>query len=398
VRKILYLHTTSEVGGSDVSLARLVAGLDPTRYTAVVVLPSDGPLVPRLREAGATVRVMPALLKLTSRKGPWYLLRFAFNAPRAVWSLAALIRREGIALVHTNTIHNLYGGPSARLAGVPHVWHIREIVWQYGILRALELFMVRHLSTRIIVTSDAVAAMFGSAEARPRTIVKVSNGIEVERFHPANPGAPRPVREALGVTPTQTLVGIVCRLDAWKGVDVFLEAAAQIAATHPDVRFVVVGGAIIGQESYARDLEARSVALGLSDRLSFTGWTYGPDAMPDVHRALDVLVLASSEAEPFGLVVVEAMATGTPVVATNHGGPAEIVIDGVTGSLVPPRDPAAMAAAILRLVDNRVAAGQMGVAGRARATEYYSADRYIAGVQAVYADVLAGTSSQEERG
>jgi glycosyltransferase involved in cell wall biosynthesis len=398
VFKILYLHTTSEIGGSDVSLVRLVEGLDPARYQAVVVLPSEGPLVARLRDAGAVVHVMPALLKLTSRQGRRYLARFGLNMPRAVRALAALIRREQIALVHTNTIHNLYGGPAARLAGVPHVWHIREIVWQYGSLRALELFMVRHLSTRIIVTSEAVAAMFGPPGERPASLVMIANGIEVERFRPHVPGTPRLVRQALGVADDEPLVGIVCRLDMWKGVDVFLDAAARVAAVRPRVQFVVVGGAIIGQEAYARSLEMRAETLGLSGRVRFTGWTYGPAAMPEVHRALDVLVLASSEPEPFGLVVVEAMATGVPVVATAHGGPADIVVDGVTGTLVPPRDPAAMAAAICALVDDPAAAARMGAAGRVRACERYSAAQYLAGVQAVYADVLGAAPAAGARG
>ena len=184
----------------------------------------------------------------------------------------------------------------------------------------------------------------------------------------------------------------MCRLDVWKGVDVFLEAAARIAAVRPGVRFVVVGGAITGLEAYARSLEARAQALGLADRVRFTGWTYGPAAMPEVHRALDVLVLASIEPEPFGLVVVEAMATGVPVVATAHGGPAEIVVDGVTGRLVPPRDAQALAAAVCALVDDPAAAARMGAAGRARACARYSADQYLAGVQAVYADVLGAST------
>lgn len=380
-RTVLYLHTTSEVGGSDVSLTRLVEGLDPARYRAIVVLPSDGPLVARLRAAGADVRILASLWKLTSRRGWIYLVGFVLNFPRAVWQLRTLIRREQVSIVHTNTIHNLYGAPAARLAGTPHVWHIREIVWQKGWLRRLEIWMARQWSTRIIVTSEAVAAMFGEPQARPRQLTMVANGIETDRFHPGD--APE-VRAALGATDDEWLVGLVCRLDVWKGVEVFIDAAARVMARRANVRFVVVGGPIIGLEAYARTLESRAEAAGVTGRLTFTHWTYGPDRMPDVHRALDVLVLASTEAEPFGLVVIEAMASGRPVIATAQGGPLDIVVEGETGVLIPPRDADAMADAILAMTTDRVRAQLMGTAGRARAVAHYSSDAYRRGVFAVY--------------
>jgi glycosyltransferase involved in cell wall biosynthesis len=298
-----------------------------------------------------------------------------------------VIRRERIALIHTNTIHILYGGPVAWLTHTPHVWHIREIVWQKGWLRRLELWMARHLATRIVVTSDAVAAMFGPAEGRPSTLIKVSNGIEMDRFHPGDALA---LRAALRVSPTQTLVGIVCRLDVWKGVDVFIDAAALVARDRPDVRFVVVGGPVIGLETYAATLRAQATMRGLDSLLTWTDWTYGPGDMPEVHRAIDILVLASSQPEPFGLVVVEGMATGRPVIATSHGGPGELIEDGVTGLLVTPGDAGALAAAIRALVDDRDRAHAMGVAGRLRAESHYSSQAYTAGVNRVYDDVWTG--------
>src|SRR5690242_6861424 len=97
---VLFLHTTSEIGGSDVSLVRLVEGLDRSRYSSIVALPSDGPLVGRLTSAGARVEIMPVLLKLTSRRGAAYLIRFAANYPRAIRALVRLIRRERVSLVH----------------------------------------------------------------------------------------------------------------------------------------------------------------------------------------------------------------------------------------------------------------------------------------------------------
>jgi glycosyltransferase involved in cell wall biosynthesis len=386
VRRILFLHTTSEIGGSDVSLVRLVERLDRRDYEACVALPSDGPLVPRLSAAGARVFVMPELFKLTSRRGRLFLAAFALNYPRAIWRLVRLIHRERIAIVHTNTIHNLYGFAAARLARVPHVWHIREIVWQSGPLKRLELWFARRWSTCIIVTSDAVASMFGPRERWPRQLIKIPNGVETDRF---SPGGAAAMRQELRAAPDQTLIGIVCRLDVWKGVEVFLEAAAAVAAARPQARFAVVGGPIIGLESYEGELIRRAERLGLADRVCFTRWRFGPAAMPEVHRALDVLVLASTEPEPFGLVILEAMATAKPVIATAHGGPCEICVDGETGLLVPPRDPAAMARAMTVLIDDPARARAMGEAGRHRVLAMYTAERYVAAIVNVYRQVLA---------
>ncbi len=227
--------------------------------------------------------------------------------------------------------------------------------------------------------------MFEGAN-HPGQIVKVSNGVDVSRFSPGNGGAR--VRAEFGVPPGAALLGIVCRLDHWKGVDVFLEAARLVALTHAEARFVVVGGPIVGQESYARALEQRARDLGVGAAVTFTGWRFGPDDMPDVYRALDVLVLASVQPEPFGLTIIEAMACGKPVIATNQGGPVEIVVGGVTGLLVPPRDPEALAAAMRRLIDDPDTARAMGEAGRQRAVGVYDVDKYVAAVEGIYQDVL----------
>lgn len=384
--KVLFIHIMSEIGGSDLSLVRLVEGLDKTKYAAIVALPADGPNVAKLRAAGARVEILPSMLKPTSRKGFGYRIRFVFNFPRGVMALYSLIRRERVAIVHTNTIHNLYGVLAARLAGVPHVWHFREIVWQSGLLRRLELWMARHLTARIVVTSDSIAEMYGPREKWPVHLIKVPNGIETNRFMPGD-GAR--VRQELNVRPDQALVGIVCRLDPWKGVETFLEAAALASIREPSAVFAVVGGPIIGQESYEVTLQRKARDLGISERVRFTSWRYQPSDMPALHRALDILVLASIEPEPFGLVVLEAMSTGKPVIATKHGGPLEIIEDGRSGDLVPPGDTVAMADAIVSLIGDPARRARVGALARERVIAHYSAEQYVAGIEAIYRE-LAG--------
>lgn len=385
-RKVLFVHTTSEVGGSDVSLAHLVERLDPARFRAIVALPSHGPLVARLEAAGAEVAVLPRMRKLTSRRGRRGLAVFAAAYPMGVASLVSLIRRRGVDLVHTNTIHNLYGWAAARLTRRPHVWHVREIVWQSAALRRVERALALAFSSRVVVTSAAVGRLFERDGVLPPRVVTIANGVDTERFAP---GASARVREDLGIPASAPLVAAAARFDVWKGLEDFIDAAALVHRAHPAARFVIAGGAIEGLEPYEHELRARAAARGLDGVLCFAGWRYGPAEMPEFYRSIDIFVLPSREAEPFGLVVLEAMASARPVVATAHGGPLEIVADGQTGMLVEPGSPEAMATAIAALIADPARARAMGEAGRARAVSTYGIERTVARLQLLYDEVLA---------
>jgi glycosyltransferase involved in cell wall biosynthesis len=386
--RILYLQSTSETGGSDISLLRIVQKLDKNRFQAFVALPSDGPLVDQLEDAGCEVFILSDMKKLTTRRGKRYFLSYLLNYPRAVLAILRLIREQKIDLVHTNTLHNLYGFMAARLAGLNHVWHVREIVLQSKIVRPIELFLARRFSDRVVVTSEAVGEMFSDrAGVPPSNLRKIPNAIDTELYHPRNDGAS--IFEEMKIQAGIPLVGLVCRMDHWKGVDTFLKAAAICKKEFPDARYLVVGGAIEGREAYASEMEQLAGELRVNDVVRFTGWRYRTQDMPKVHAALDVLVLASRWPEPFGLVLLEAMATGKPIVSTDQGGPREICVDGETAILVPPQDPEKMAAAILSLLRDPSRARQMGVAGRKRVEELFDRNRCIKTLESMYTELLA---------
>src|SRR5262249_42416986 len=142
--RILYLQSTSEIGGSDISLLRLIAKLDRNRFLPFVILPGEGPLVSQLRALNCNVILMNEMMKLTTRKGRKFYLAYLLKYPKTIWKIAAVIRNENIDLVHTNTIHNLYGFMAAKLTGRPHVWHIREIVFQSKFLRWVERSLTKN--------------------------------------------------------------------------------------------------------------------------------------------------------------------------------------------------------------------------------------------------------------
>jgi glycosyltransferase involved in cell wall biosynthesis len=218
----------------------------------------------------------------------------------------------------------------------------------------------------------------------------------VETLHPGTPISPVPpdevaaARRELGASATDVLFGIFGRLQRWKAQDVFVEAAKLVAATEPRARFAVVGGAVFGLEpEYESLLRRLAGEAGLGSHMVFTGHR------TDVARlmaACDVVCHATRVAEPFGMVIVEAMAQRRPVVATRGGGPSEIVVDGVTGLLVAPDDARAMAEAMARLAGDAVFRREVGEAGLRRASEKFSATAYAERLVRRLDTVAAGAS------
>lgn len=380
-KKILYLQSTSEIGGSDVSLLRLIENLDKNLFEAYVILPHDGPLAEKLRDHASEVYFMKEMLKLTTRKGKIFYLRYLMNYPGAIRKIARFIRERNIDLVHTNSVHNLYGFLAAKISGHSHVWHVREIVLQSRFLWMIEQFLLKRFSQRIIVTSDAVAEMFGN-NPKEFPLQKIPNGVDLELYRPQNEGC-------LDIAAGLPVVGMVARLDPWKGVDVFLKAISICNKQQPEIRYVIVGGEIEGNEEYANEVYKLAKNLYLNEVVHFAGWRYGPDDMPGVYAALDVVVHASTYPEPFGNVILEAMATGKPVVAANQGGPKEICVDQHTALLVPPGNPEKLADAILKLIQNPELGRIMGKEGRKRVEQFYNQRFCVKSIETIYKELLS---------
>ena len=387
-RRILYVQPNSEVGGSDIALLRMVEALDPKRFDPVVVLPAEGPLAPMLRAAGATVRLLP-MMQLRTLPSPVYQSRYLARLLPTVRRLAALIREERAELVHTNSLYCLYGGFAARLAGCPHLWHVREIPPAIPIARPALGRMVLGLSRMVVCMTQACANELFGPRAGDRRIRLLSEGLDLSEW--SRTKVSRSIRQELGIAPGVPVIGFVARLDPWKGLDVFIDAASRIAAEFPEAVFLVSGDAPTGFEAYRQNMEARATALGLGDRIRFLGWRYRLGDIPALMADLDVFCHTSIAPEPFGLVIIEAMAMGCPVIAARAGGPVEIVEDGVSGLLTRPGDAVALAAAIRDLLIDRDRRNRLAVAGRARVETVYSRAAFGTQLRALSEEALAGT-------
>jgi len=368
--RILYLHHVGNLSGAEGSLRLLLRHLDRALVEPLFAGPARGPFVAALAADGVTT------LPLTF--GP---LRRVGGVLRAVARLVRLTRAHRVDLLHANGPQtNVPAGLAGRLTGVPVIWHARNLIAgdMWDVDRALA-----PLATRIVCNADAIRRRFAGSRGWERSVT-IINAVDTREFHPGVPRAP--FRRELGVPDAAPLIGIVGRLGLGKGHEHFVEAALRLLGGGLDAHFAVVGDPLFDEDAWRADALRRAVKdAGREDRVRFVG--YRRD-IPAVMRGLDVLVLAS-DAEPCGRVLFEAMAAGTPIVATNSGGTPEIVRDGIEGILVPPRDPAALARAIGALAADPGLRARLGAAGVARVAAEFTIERYVARTLAVYDEALA---------
>ncbi|MDQ2686756.1 MAG: glycosyltransferase family 4 protein [Armatimonadota bacterium] len=384
-KTILFLDHTAQMGGGEVALFNLVTALDSERFTPVVLLASDGPLVERLRGTGVETHLLPLDPSVVGARkgglGASSLLHIAQAARMVgyVLRLARWARGRRVDLIHTNSLKaDIYGGLAGRLARVPVLWHIRDhIDGEYLPPRVAATFrlLARTLPTAVVAISESVRRRLASRPGQPVKVVH--DGCALHWF--AVPAL------AAGPPPAAPVVALIGRIAAWKGQHVFLRAAALTLRDRPGVRFQIVGSAMFGEEEYERSLHDLAGELGLGDRIEFLGFR---DDVPALLASTDVVVHASTLGEPFGQVVIEGMAAGRPVVATNAGALPEIITDGETGLLVPPDDARAIASAIASLLDNPARAHAIGSAARERVRERFTVARTCDHIQVLYDQIL----------
>jgi glycosyltransferase involved in cell wall biosynthesis len=317
----------------------------------IVVFLRDGPMVTEMRALGLDVRVIQA-----------GRFRSVPKRIRAVRRIARLAASRKVDLVFGWMVAGqLTAGAAALIARVPCMWFQAGTPRPDWLDRASTLLPARG----VIVVSRAA----GAAQARvwpPRRQWLVHPGASLEAFDPSRLAAPAEMRSKLALPAAGPLIGIAGRLQRWKGMHVFIAAIPRIREAHPDVHAVIVGGTHETEPQYGAELRAQVHTLGLDNAVTFAG--FQPNVAEWV-QAMDVFVHAS-DAEPFGIVVVEAMALGKPVVAGAGGGPAEIITDGETGLHTPYGDAAALAQAVLRYLDDCAFAARVGAAARARAAVF----------------------------
>jgi len=369
-RNVLYYYSYLQTDtGSPRALMGLVEVLDRSRFRPLLLAHGRGPLVDEMGRRGVAL--------LEARAGQ-LSARHPVRAWSAIRRQMALLRRERIDLVHLNEFGwNLDLVAAAGLLRIPVVLHV------HNPLDVESRNLHRVIARQVVFVSEAHRKESRHLGRLRGDTAVLYNAVDVTRVEGG-----RSLRAELGIPSTDLVVGTVAQICHRKGMDVFVEAARRVVAVRADVRFLVVGRAGTGEEDYAARVYAAAAAPELRGRITFLG---SRDDVPDLLASMDLFFLPT-RAETFGIVVIEAMAAGVPVVATRVGGIPEIVSTPDLGSLVPPEDPDASAAALLELLDDADRRATVGAAGRRSLPGRFDAPAYAAALHRLYEAVLAPAS------
>lgn len=372
-RALLAVIQSPVFGGSHNRTVTIEPYLRAAGWTTTVVLPDEpGDAAERLRAGG--IEVLPMRLhRLRATRDLRAHLRLAASFPGEVSALAQLMRERAVDLVRVLGIVHPHGGLAARRAGAAVVWEATDLSAPPA-LRRLAMPIVARLADGMLFNGRTLLEVHRRSAALPMPHVSYVPPVDLARFAP-DAGQRAQSRAELGVGADELLFGTVANANPDKGLEYLIRAAVLVVAAEPRARFLVVGSTYPNHAAYAEALRAELAAAGPSgERFVFAG----PRAdLERLYAAFDVKVI-SSVSEGTTTTALEAMAMGLPVVASDVGAVHEVVQHGLTGTLVPARDPAALAQALLELARDPGLRSRMGVAGREHAVRWFGAERCAA--------------------
>jgi glycosyltransferase involved in cell wall biosynthesis len=391
--KVLYVNHTPEISGAERSLLGLLAAL-PDGVSAAAAIPR-GALAEAIGDLGVPTSTITATAG-SLRLHPLHTPRALAEMAAAARQLRRIARAGGAELVHANTIRAGIILALARPSAVARVVHVRDCLPQ-AVLTSAAMRVIA-ASADVVVANSRYTADWMTASAPKASPRVVHNAVDLTRFDPASIDLAR-ARAALGVPAERgLLLGVVGQLTPWKGQDTAVQALGLLRTQGVDAHLLLIGSAKfrdratrLDNEAFVTRLHALVAAAGLQERVT---WLGEREDVPELVRALDVL-LAPSTQEPFGRSLIEAMALGVPVVATDEGGTREIVSDGCEGLLVPPARPGAWADAIRTLGEDAALRAQMGQAGRRRVERAFTPQRHAAAMLEVYEQALAAARERD---
>ena len=383
--RVAYVNHTGAVSGAEVVLMNMVRGLDRSAYEPVAICPAEGGLADQLQAEGVPCVPLPAVqARFTWR--PDELWKAAISLGRAIWALRRTLRQIDPEIVHANSVR---AGVVVSLAciasGRKVVWHVHDNLPKHPISTLIRIAALGLRPDRVIGVSQATAKAFRGPFSFEGSVVTIHNGVDLLRF-PLKGEERSALRSALGVPESAFLVCAVGQICERKGLLELIEAFTAAHAQAREMHLIIAGSVVFEHERpYLDRLHRAATRPSVAGSVRFIGQIQDVSALL---RAADLLVLNSRE-EPFGLVLIEAMSSGTPVLAARTGGISEIVRDTENGWLVDRGDTAGLAQKLVELAGNNELLERAALQARDATCPLFSVERFQARIDDCYARMLA---------
>ncbi len=376
--RVLYINHVSQMSGAEHSLLELLKAIPRDEVEPVVALPGEGLFEEKLKAIGIETVHAP-LVRLKKSLKPKFLATAVLGVYRSAQQLARLVKEREISCIHSNsTSAHFVGGRVAKTTGKPAIWHVRDVA-----SIPVGGKMLGRSATRIVAISHAVRDSLirqGLPDDRMRV---VHNGVDLCRFNPEADGSH--IRQEHRVPTDGFVFGMLAQMVPWKRHDLFLSAAGEISTRYPQTRFWVVGDDLFGDHpDYVAALHRQVCSRGLANQVSFFGYR---SEIPNIIAGMAAVVVPS-DCEPFGRVVIEAMAMGKPVIATRAGGPMEIIEDGKDGILISPGAVGELSAAMDELVSEPQLGSRLGAAAREHVVGKFDIQRTAKAICEIYHELV----------
>lgn len=383
MKKILYLHAGAELYGADIVLLELLKNIDKKKFEPLVILPCKGPLVEKLEENNIKVKVIEYPILRRKYFTPFGILNYIKDYFKYSKEIKEIVEKNNIDIIHTNTAAVLEGAYVKRkVKNIKHIWHIHEIIVKPLIIHKFLSFIISYFSDEVVVVSNAVKKHLIDTGYFKKEIKVIYNGVDNKIFNPNNDT--EYIRKEFNIPKDSIIVGMIGRINAWKGQKDFLLAMDKVLKNNTNVYAMLVGGVFEGEEWRKIELEEQINSMENKDRIIFSD--YRKDT-PNIHCLYDIFVLPSTNPDPLPTVVLEAMASGKPVIGYRHGGICEMVSDKINGLLVEKNNYNYLATSIEELINNKEMIEKMNFESLERQKKLFSTRSYINNFENVYSNL-----------
>jgi len=383
---LLFIHQSGEMYGSDKTLLFLLKYLDKSRFTSVVILPSEGPLKIALENENIKVVIAPVLKLHRKMFSVKEIYNFLNDSKKAVSTMDILHKTHHFDIIYSNTLAVLLGINYARKRKIKHIWHIHEIIESPKLIKHFFLKLIQiKANTKIIYNSFATSKFWNINSIIARKSVVILNGLESIKESLPEKEIQQIRLDFFNANSNEIVIALIGRINSWKGQAILLEGFVELAKLNTNIKLVFIGSTPPNQDYLVADLHNKIAACNITEKVAIIPFQ---ENIADFWQSIDIAVVPSIEPEPFGLVAVEAMLAKKPVVASNHGGLSEIVVNNETGLLVEPRNVNELIIALQKLIENEELRKSFGQKGYEKAIKEFSVEHYTKKIEGIFDAIL----------